>query len=192
VTVLLDVGKDFAAHGAPDAATAFLRRALAEPPAADRRRDVLRHLGQAEVLAGLPEAVVHLRAALEGAETLTERIELTFDLSRALLAVDEEVEGTQVLIDLLPELGDDAEAMMLVEGAIASGAGISTAMAPLARPYLERLLDRVARTGAQAGAVPLENRTAALMAQLGANPPAAAVGDLAASVVDAWRVESPD
>jgi predicted ATPase len=53
--------------GAPATAAAYLKRALAEPPAGDHRCQVLTELGTAEARAGLAEAIPHLRAAARDA-----------------------------------------------------------------------------------------------------------------------------
>jgi tetratricopeptide (TPR) repeat protein len=53
------------AKGAPDAAVAWLRRALAEPPPSATRPAVLLELGSAELRAADPEAIDHLATAVE-------------------------------------------------------------------------------------------------------------------------------
>ena len=55
------------ARGTPAAAIGLLRRAAAEPPAADRRAEVLQELGEAAALANAPEAEDDLRTALAAA-----------------------------------------------------------------------------------------------------------------------------
>jgi hypothetical protein len=50
-------------QGAADSAAAYLGRALAEPPPADQRPQVLLELGRAEVLTSGPAAGEHLREA---------------------------------------------------------------------------------------------------------------------------------
>lgn len=51
------------ASGAPELAAAYLERALAEPPAPERRRLLLSTLARAEAVAGAPEALERLRQA---------------------------------------------------------------------------------------------------------------------------------
>ena len=51
-------------RGASDAAVAYLRRALEEPPAPKSRASVLLELGRAETRAREPAAVEHLEQAL--------------------------------------------------------------------------------------------------------------------------------
>ena len=61
VELLRRVAADALGRGAPAAAVAWLRRALAEPPEAASRVGVLLELGAAELRLGAPDAVDHLR-----------------------------------------------------------------------------------------------------------------------------------
>ncbi|MGI8411202.1 MAG: helix-turn-helix transcriptional regulator [Solirubrobacteraceae bacterium] len=54
-------------HGAPEAAVRYLRRALLEPPVETDRVDVLVELAEVEAMLSDPEAVEHLKVALEHA-----------------------------------------------------------------------------------------------------------------------------
>ncbi|HEY1711539.1 MAG TPA: AAA family ATPase [Solirubrobacteraceae bacterium] len=74
-------------YGAPDAAASYLRRALAEPPGADGRFEVLLELGRAE--AGVPtdDAFPALREALEVAREPAQRARVGHELANALLSV---------------------------------------------------------------------------------------------------------
>src|ERR671914_789272 len=63
VELLRRVAAGALAQGAPTAAAAWLRRALAEPPAPRARAAVLLELGSAELRLGAPEAAEHLGAA---------------------------------------------------------------------------------------------------------------------------------
>jgi DNA-binding NarL/FixJ family response regulator len=54
------------ARGAPESAVSYLRRALEEPPADDKRLEVLFGLGLAEALTSGPDAAEHMRAAYDG------------------------------------------------------------------------------------------------------------------------------
>jgi DNA-binding CsgD family transcriptional regulator/tetratricopeptide (TPR) repeat protein len=64
VALLRRVASDALARGAPAAAVAWLRRALAEPPPAAAMGEVLLELGSAELRAGAPEAASHLAEAV--------------------------------------------------------------------------------------------------------------------------------
>lgn len=63
VALLRRVAAAALARGAPAAAVAYLRRALAEPPSLDCRGEVLLELGSAELRMAAPEAAQHLSAA---------------------------------------------------------------------------------------------------------------------------------
>lgn len=66
VELLRRVAAGALARGAPAAAVAWLRRALAEPPPSELRPNVLLELGSAELRVAAPEAVDHLTAAVHG------------------------------------------------------------------------------------------------------------------------------
>jgi DNA-binding CsgD family transcriptional regulator len=74
------------ADGAPDSALRYLRRALAEPPAAEALPDVLVELGQAETAAADPAAPERFRAALSIREEPPWRARVQLMLGRALAA----------------------------------------------------------------------------------------------------------
>jgi DNA-binding CsgD family transcriptional regulator len=65
VELLRRVAAGALVRGAPVAAVAALRRALAEPPASELRGQVLLELGTAELRLGGPEAIEHLAAAVK-------------------------------------------------------------------------------------------------------------------------------
>jgi DNA-binding CsgD family transcriptional regulator len=71
--------------GAPETATSLLARALAEPPSAGRRVEVLMELGRSEALGPDPaSAVQHLRAALDMVHERGLRDELVAELMSTL------------------------------------------------------------------------------------------------------------
>jgi DNA-binding CsgD family transcriptional regulator len=67
VDVLREAARAAFAKGAPDAAIASLRRALAEAPPPELRTTLLFELGQAQALMSLPDSVEALRGAYESA-----------------------------------------------------------------------------------------------------------------------------
>jgi DNA-binding CsgD family transcriptional regulator len=71
-------------RGAPAAAVAWLRRALAEPPPSGERGAVLLELGIAEHRLGLPSAIDHLAAATELIEDAALRVQAVRQLANAL------------------------------------------------------------------------------------------------------------
>ncbi len=68
VEQLRTAAREATARGAPESAAAYLRRALAEPPPADRDSDLLLELGLAEFSAGQPGWHDHLEGATEAAD----------------------------------------------------------------------------------------------------------------------------
>jgi DNA-binding CsgD family transcriptional regulator len=128
------------AKGAPEAAVAWLRRALAEPPPSTGRAAVLLELGSAELRAAEPEAVEHLGAA----------VELTTDPTLLALAVrllanaltwardsDAAVEALDSVIFVVEPA--DRELALFLEADLAAHAQVANwqARAPVAR-RLER------------------------------------------------------
>jgi DNA-binding CsgD family transcriptional regulator len=116
IDVLRNAARDALAAGSPDSAVAYLERALAEPSEGSDRAEHLRELGLAEAAAGHPQAVQHLRAAIDGfvdpvARATTAR-KLARTLSEALLLG----EAAAVLVDAIEQLGDrDRELWLLLE-----------------------------------------------------------------------------
>jgi ATP/maltotriose-dependent transcriptional regulator MalT len=74
-------------RGAPAAAVRYLRRALAEPPAAGRRVQVVLDLGGAEALAGEPQAALRLRDAADHLADALEDPSAALTTGRTLFAL---------------------------------------------------------------------------------------------------------
>jgi DNA-binding CsgD family transcriptional regulator len=90
--------------GAPVTSAAYLRRALAEPPAPALRCEVLTELGHSEARAGIEDATAHLRRAVDLAENPTARARATLELARALKFGGDAVLAVDVLEALDPDL----------------------------------------------------------------------------------------
>ena len=85
VEALVAAGGEALGAGAVTAAIRYLRRALAEPPPPGPvRAGVLALLGNAEFLAGEPEATDRLRAALTVTDTAESRLQIEHTLGRVL------------------------------------------------------------------------------------------------------------
>jgi len=83
VSTLRSAASDAVHRGAPEAAAGYLRRALAESPAAQERGEILVKLGRCEVATIQFEAAEeHLRAALASGATLATRAEAASWLGR--------------------------------------------------------------------------------------------------------------
>jgi DNA-binding CsgD family transcriptional regulator len=101
VELLRRVAADALVRGAPAGAVAWLRRALAEPPADGLRAEVLLELGTAELRRGDPESVEHLEAALEltreprplaiAARQLANALSMSGDADRAVEVIESAV-----------------------------------------------------------------------------------------------------
>jgi signal transduction protein with GAF and PtsI domain len=71
-------------RGAADSAVAYLRRALAEPPSAEDRVDVLMELAAAEALVDGPASVAHLEEAHALADAPEQRVHIAAALGSSL------------------------------------------------------------------------------------------------------------
>ena len=124
------------ARGAPSSAAAYLRRALTEPPAANRRPALLAELGSAEALVGDARAIGHLREALESSPDSPPRRAAALALARFLVLSGET--GRAAAIFESAATGTDRSALRLEASAVAAGVG-DVETAPLMRERIERL-----------------------------------------------------
>jgi DNA-binding CsgD family transcriptional regulator len=104
VDVLRRAAQRSLSQGAPEAAVAYLRRALEEPPRTDARRDLLSELGIAETQNWEPEAAAqHLREALGDLDDITEMPDLALSLVYALAPLPDRAAEA---VGLLTQLSD--------------------------------------------------------------------------------------
>jgi DNA-binding CsgD family transcriptional regulator len=96
VEQLLDAARVATRRGAPEAAAAFLRRALGEPPERDLSELLLR-LGTAEASAGLDGWAEHLQAAVEAAPDAVAAVHGARVLASALNRAQRHAEAVDVL-----------------------------------------------------------------------------------------------
>ena len=159
VTSLRAAARRALVRGAPGGAVSLLRRALREPPTGSERGRLLFELGDAERMAGDPDAVQHLREALELAPDPDGREVAARCLAQVLTFgghVDEAVEIVERVIDSLPE--GDRERRLRLEVELVTFGLSSEANGP-------RLAARLAELAEQAtGATPAER---ALLATFG-------------------------
>jgi DNA-binding CsgD family transcriptional regulator len=143
VALLRRVAADALARGAPAAAFAWLDRALAEPPPAATRGEVLLELGSAALRAGRREAVDHLTAAVELVEEPELHAESVRQLAHALTQsgnADRAVQAIEAAVEAVAPR--DRERALLLEAELgfhAHHASLET-RAPAAR-RLERYSD---------------------------------------------------
>ncbi len=142
VEVLRQTARRHLVRGAPDAAVPLLARALAEPPQQADRSDVQYELGHAELVAGRPEAVEHLRDAYDTADESRLRVTAARELAGALAAGGHADEALEVLRGLADGLADSPDLAVSVEAAAAAIAQVS---GRLRGRYAERLQHVAAR-----------------------------------------------
>jgi DNA-binding CsgD family transcriptional regulator/tetratricopeptide (TPR) repeat protein len=123
VAVLREAARRAASRGASESAVAYLRRAVAEPPSAVERADLLRELGSAEALVSGNAAVEHLRAAHALTIDPVSRAETALVLGRELFLLLRSEESHAVFAEALDELaGADAELELLLEAGLITNA----------------------------------------------------------------------
>jgi len=106
-------------EGAPEAAVTYLRRAVAEPPAADLPR-VLRELGAAEAARGDRGAVDHLRRAYAAERDPAVRAAVAGELCQVLTSQMEWDDAVALGRTALADLGDrDPQGTLRLEAAVA-------------------------------------------------------------------------
>ena len=123
VALLRRVGAGALARGAPVAARAWLRRALAEPPPAAERAEVLLALGSAELRLGAPEAVAHLSEAFDAAADPSLLAAAARQLALALSVTGDSDEAVAVLERAIEAVEPvDRELALLLAAEVASHA----------------------------------------------------------------------
>jgi DNA-binding CsgD family transcriptional regulator/tetratricopeptide (TPR) repeat protein len=136
VGALRDAARRASSRGAAESAVAYLRRALAEPPPAAERAELLLELGTAELLVSGDAAVEHLREAHALIDDPLRRAETALLLGRQLFLLrgeESDAVHTRALVELA---GADAELERLLEAGLIT----STIFVPsLHREALERL-----------------------------------------------------
>ena len=107
VETLRGAAGEASARGAPDAAVAFLRRAVQEPPPAGLRASVEHELGIAALRAGRVElAIERLRQATHGLSDAGERAQSADSLASALFLANRSDEAMAELSAVIDELPD--------------------------------------------------------------------------------------
>jgi DNA-binding CsgD family transcriptional regulator len=131
--------------GGRGAAIAFLRRALAEPPAREQRFGTLAALGLAEVQAwDMASGIGHLREALERAPDPVRRAEIAMVLAGAHRGMSDFVGAVEVLKSEIAQLDDaDPDMARILESELlhnaVQGAAAHTALRDHPRPSGEDL-----------------------------------------------------
>jgi DNA-binding CsgD family transcriptional regulator len=119
VSTLREAARLAASRGATESAVAYLRRALAEPPPAKERADLLLELGSAEALVRGDASVEHLREAHALTVDPARRAKTALVLGRELFLLLRSEESDDVFTEALNELaGADPELERLLEAGL--------------------------------------------------------------------------
>jgi predicted ATPase len=105
--VLSDAARASLRAGAPGAAVAYLQRALAEPPPAERRAEAVFALARATMLSEGPAAEPHLREALRLTTDPATRVRIAIELARLLMFTKRVGESIPVIRRAARELGPE-------------------------------------------------------------------------------------
>ncbi len=111
VRVLRRAASEAFAHGSPDSAATYLRRCLAEPPAARDHADVQWELGKVMTLVDTARAADDLRTALTLAAVPRRRAQVAVLLGTALIYLFRFEEAERVCLGALADLGPEDEAL---------------------------------------------------------------------------------
>ena len=125
VGALRGAAQEALARGAPEAAVVYLRRALAEPPAAELRLEVLLELGRAEAQLPYGNDLSAYREALESARGPQQRAGIALELAWGLTAMGRNADVAELLAGVLdrtdeldPALVEQIEGLLIGAGAV--------------------------------------------------------------------------
>jgi class 3 adenylate cyclase/DNA-binding CsgD family transcriptional regulator len=136
------------ARGAADAAVAYLRRALAEPPLESLRGDVLRELGLAERLVDTDAAITHLGEAVEALSDPIKRAETALAYGRQLVRSNRHEDGVNAFERARRELSArNPELDECLLGELIGAASFEPHLRPIAVRELEALDQTTFRGG---------------------------------------------
>jgi DNA-binding CsgD family transcriptional regulator len=145
VEVLRAAAAAVLAQGAPDAASQYLRRALAEPPDKAIRAELLLELGRAEASALDPAAPAHLAEAYALAADLATRADAAGPAALALLVAGRTEEAIAVLATAADELAHhDRQRALELEAQLVSLAMVDPSAAALHLPHLTYIDEEIA------------------------------------------------
>ena len=144
VDKLLAAAADARSRGAPEVAITCLRRALAEPPAARLRTDVLFELGAAELMLGDEATVAHLTEVLDATSAWPRRGEVAQLLAEALLLRGDFAAAAEMLSRAVDE-ADGEPGRQQLQAALLTLARLDPGAHAAARPMVEHIRDRAGR-----------------------------------------------
>jgi DNA-binding CsgD family transcriptional regulator len=188
VEQLRAAAREAATSGAAESATAYLRRALAEPPPLEAGADLMLELGTAEFSSGQPGWHDHLEAAVESAGDDTTRMAAALRLANALRFHQRMAEAIEVCTGVAARLGPrNVEGRSTLEAmAVACGMIDATTAASVT--------DRARVLLVEAAEGPLPRQALAVAATVAAiaNQPADQVADLARRAIAAGPRPLPE
>jgi DNA-binding CsgD family transcriptional regulator len=144
VSKLRDAAADARRRGAADVALLCLHRALAEPPAADARADVLFALGTLEIMLDPAAAVGHLGEALADTASWPGRGEIALALAEALALGGQFEAGVDLLTRASAEAPDETSREAL-QAALFNTARMDLGTRAVTEPLLEHVQARTRR-----------------------------------------------
>ena len=140
VDVLRQAAREARATAATDIAVRYLQRALAEPPAAHLRAELLMELGEAERFIGSPHAVDRFAEAGQLAQGPLERARAELGRGRALAFMGRLNEAIGTLHDAHETAeGNDPELGKEIGAAIIQAAGDDVSLRPVLENWMPRL-----------------------------------------------------
>jgi DNA-binding CsgD family transcriptional regulator/tetratricopeptide (TPR) repeat protein len=143
VAMLREAAHEARSRGAAESTAAYLRRALAEPPPAAERAELLLELGSAEALVSGDAAIEHLQQAHGLLDDPIHRAECALLLGYQLLLFSHGDESDAGLTQALDELaGADAELERLLEAVLIMNAMVEPSLYQQGLERLERLRGR--------------------------------------------------
>jgi DNA-binding CsgD family transcriptional regulator len=130
-------------RGSASTAVALLRRASAEPPAADEAAELLRELGRAELMAGDAAALPTLRQAIATTTDVQERARTALMLTTFLIGSDDGRAAVEVAHAAAAELGwEDVDLRLQLEASIVNAARSDSALIALIPEHLRTARER--------------------------------------------------
>ena len=153
---LHEAGARALGRGAPDAAVALLRRAVAEPPPDEELAQALLDLGRAERFGGDPAALGTLERALALARDPEHLAAAARELSPALHYANRPAEGIAVVREVIGRLGDEHRELRLRLEAELATLGVAI--------HWEAPEELTARASKSTGSTPAERAVLAAMA----------------------------
>ena len=141
------------AHGAPEAATAYLRRALEEPPEGEDRAEVLAELGLAETHTDAAAAAEHLSQAIPALNDPTRRTNAVLAYAHVLNLFGRRVrESAELLQETSYRLGDNEPALAeRVDALLIIACRYDAELYPIASAQWEKRREQVSERGLGTG-----------------------------------------